>query len=130
MQWSGSANDVPWVLELETVPAMTDPFRDENAEIKQRRLISLWETYSRDTASDVDRRRLAAAWETPAWRKLQMTLEMSQAALDLARAGLRSRHPDAGEDEIRYRLACLLFGTQTADHLCPLQSQEETRYDI
>lgn len=109
---------------------MTDPFIDENAEIEQRRLITLWETYSRDTASDIDRRRLAAAWETPPWRKLQMTLEMSQAALDLARAGLRSRHPDVGEDEIRYRLACLLFGTQTADRLCPLRSPEGTRHDV
>lgn len=105
---------------------MTDPFSDEDAEIEQRRLITVWETYSRDTAPDVDRRRLAAAWETPTWRKLQMTLEMSQAALDLTRAGLRHRHPDADEEEIRYRLACLLFGIQTANRLCRLQFQEET----
>lgn len=109
---------------------MTDLFSDEDAEIEQRRLITLWETYSRDTTSDIDRRRLAAAWETPTWRKLQMTLEMSQAALDLTRAGLRHRHPDLNEDELRYRLACLLFGTQTADRLCPLQSQEETPHGV
>jgi hypothetical protein len=109
---------------------MRDSFSDEDAEIEQRRLITVWETYSRDTASDIDRRRLAAAWETPSWRKLQMTLEMSQAALDLAQAGLRHRHPDLNEDELRYRLACLLFGIHTADRLCPQQSQEETSHDV
>jgi hypothetical protein len=91
---------------------------DEYIAIEQRRLAAAWEAYSRDTAPDVDRWRLAAAWNAPAWRKLWMAAEMSQAALSLTMAGLRHRYPEANEQEIRFRLALLLFDPQTAYELC------------
>jgi hypothetical protein len=93
---------------------------------EQRRLIAEWEVHSRDTAPEIDRRRLAAAWSTPAWRKLQMAAEMSQAAQDLTLAGLRRRHPDADEQEIRFRFASLLFGSQVAQCLCPKTEEHDT----
>jgi hypothetical protein len=92
--------------------------RDNELIAEQHRLITEWEVYSRDTAPEIDRRRLAAAWNAPAWRKLRMAAEMSQAAQELTRAGLRQRYPDAAENEIRFRLASLLFGPQIAHRLC------------
>lgn len=77
-----------------------------------------WEVYSRDTAPEIDQRRLAAARNTPAWRKFQMAVEMSQAARALTLAGLRHRHPDADEQEIRFLFATLLFGSEIARALC------------
>lgn len=108
---------------------MTDLLSEDYSEIEQRRLTTIWQSRSRDTSRDIAHRRLAAAWSTPAWRKLQMALEMSQTALNLAQAGVRHRHPDASEDEIRYRLACLLFGTRKADLLCSPRTQEESRHN-
>ncbi len=78
----------------------------------------LWEVYSRDTAPESDRRRLTLARNTPAWRKFQMAAEMSQAARALTLAGLRHRHPDADEQEIRFQFATLLFGPEIARDLC------------
>lgn len=84
---------------------------------QQRRLIAEWEVHSRDTAPEIDQRRLAAAWSAPTWRKLRMAAEMSQAARDLTLAGLRHRHPDANEREIRFRFASLLYGSEIASRL-------------
>jgi hypothetical protein len=98
---------------------------DEDLEIRQRRLAAVWESYSRDTPPDIDRRRLASAWNAPAWRKLWMAAEMFQAARDLTLAGLRHRHPDADEQELRLRLASLLFGPQIAHDLCTQEHQEK-----
>lgn len=90
---------------------------------EQRRLIAEWEVHSRDTALEIDRRRLAAAWSAPTWRKLRMAAEMSQAARDLTLAGLRRRHPDADEREIRFRFASLLYGSEIAS--CLFSESEE-----
>ena len=92
--------------------------QSENQENELRRLAASWEDYSRDTVPDIDRRRLAASWSTPAWRKLWMAAEMSQVVRDLSLAGLKHRHPDADEHELRVRLAWLLFDPTTARHLC------------
>ena len=88
-------------------------------------LIDAWEIYSRDTSEEIERRKLAAAWGAPAWRKLQMAAEMSQTARDLTLAGLRHRHPGASERELRFRLAELLFDTETARQLCDWQPEED-----
>jgi hypothetical protein len=102
--------------------------RDDDGKRKaeQRRLIAEWEVHSRDTAPEIDRRRLAAAWSAPAWRKLWMAAEMSQAVRDLTLAGLRRRHPDADKQEIRFRFASLLFGSQVAHHLFPRFEEQDS----
>lgn len=97
---------------------MTEPTSDELRAIEQRRLIAAWEAYSRDTTPDAERRRLAAAWSAPAWRKLWMAAEMSQTTKELTLAGLRRRHPEADEEEIRFQLALLLFDPEIAVRLC------------
>ncbi len=50
----------------------------------------------------------------PAWRKMEMLVSLNGAARELALAGLRRRYPQAGEDELRRRLADLLLGEELA----------------
>ncbi|MEN4013115.1 MAG: hypothetical protein ROW48_13850 [Bellilinea sp.] len=47
-------------------------------------------------------------------RKMHMLAQLNQSARLLALAGLRSQHPQAGESELRRRLAGLLLGEETA----------------
>ena len=47
-------------------------------------------------------------------RKMQMLTQLNEAARLLALAGLRSRYPQADENELRYRLAVLLLGEELA----------------
>ncbi len=52
-------------------------------------------------------------WVSPA-RKMEMLGELNAAAHLLAKAGLRSRYPQASEAELRRRLADLLLGEELA----------------
>lgn len=52
--------------------------------------------------------------QAPAWRKLEMVGELNAAMRTMALAGLRQRHPQAGEAELRRRLADLLLGPKLA----------------
>jgi hypothetical protein len=47
-------------------------------------------------------------------RKMNMLAQLNAAARLLALTGLRSRHPQAGEAELRRRLADLLLGEELA----------------
>lgn len=47
-------------------------------------------------------------------RKLEMLAQLNASAKTLALAGLRSRYPQAGEAELRRRLAGLLLGEELA----------------
>ena len=100
-------------------------FDDEELTTELHRLISSWEVYSRDTDPEIERRRLALAWKAPPWRKLWLAAEMSQAARALTVAGLRHRYPEADEEEIRFRLAVLLFGPETARQICSREPEGE-----
>lgn len=55
--------------------------------------------------------------EAPSWRKLHMVAEMNEAVRLLAMSGLRSRYPNANEQELRHRLATLLFGPVVAGRI-------------
>jgi len=50
----------------------------------------------------------------PAWRKLEMLAQLNSSARLLALSGLRQRYPQAGEGELRRRLAGLLLGEELA----------------
>ncbi|TRZ53400.1 hypothetical protein D4S03_01840 [bacterium] len=50
----------------------------------------------------------------PSWRKLEMLAQLNSSARLLALSGLRQRYPQAGEDELRRRLAGLLLGEELA----------------
>ena len=52
--------------------------------------------------------------QAPAWQKWQSMLSLNQMARKLAIAGLRNRHPDASEAELRRLLADLILGPETA----------------
>jgi hypothetical protein len=52
--------------------------------------------------------------EAPAWRKLEMLAQLNSSARLLALSGLRQRHPQAREGELRRRLAGLLLGEELA----------------
>lgn len=68
----------------------------------------------RDTAPEaLARYRARLAAMTPAQR-LEIATGLTQGVRTLAEAGLRQRHPRASEQELRYRLAELLYGRATA----------------
>ncbi len=52
--------------------------------------------------------------DAPAWRKLEMLAQLNASARLLALAGLHQRYPQAGEQELRRRLAGLLLGEDMA----------------
>ncbi len=49
--------------------------------------------------------------------RLAIAAGLTQGVRDLAEAGIRQRYPDAGEDEIRCRLAARLYGRAAAERL-------------
>lgn len=73
----------------------------------------------RDTAPDtLARYRARLAAMTPAQR-LEIATGLTQGVRTLAEAGLRQRHPGASEEELRCRLAALLYGRAAALRLFP-----------
>jgi hypothetical protein len=70
-------------------------------------------TQSRDTDPSIEARQIAA-WRvmTPA-EKLRIVAELVRASEELALAGIRLRHPDAGAREIELRLAALRLDRDT-----------------
>lgn len=47
-------------------------------------------------------------------RKMNMLAQLNASARLLALAGLRARYPQASESVLRFNLACLLLGEETA----------------
>lgn len=47
------------------------------------------------------------------WEKMRMVLDMNLSVETLALAGLRLRHPDASERELRLRLAAMRLDRET-----------------
>lgn len=52
--------------------------------------------------------------QAPAWKKMEIVNQLYLTAVSMARAGIRRRHPDADEDEIRRRLARMFLGEELA----------------
>jgi hypothetical protein len=50
-------------------------------------------------------------------RRLEAAMKLSRAVRELAVAGIRQRHPAAGEQEVRVRLAVRLYGRAVAARL-------------
>ncbi|MEJ2711164.1 MAG: hypothetical protein P8074_26390 [Anaerolineales bacterium] len=70
--------------------------------------------YYSDTHPKMEALQIRLLRDAPAWRKMEMLAGMNQAVRGLALAGLRQRFPDAGEAELRRRLASLLLGEDLA----------------
>jgi hypothetical protein len=71
-------------------------------------------TQSRDTSPEAERVLIDLLRKAPAWRRLQLADSMSATIRKLCAAGLRSRHPDATEAELRRRFAELHLGADLA----------------
>lgn len=65
---------------------------------------------SPDTSPEAEQVLIELLRQAPAWRRLQLTDRMGVTVRGLCLAGLRSRHPKAGEAELRRRFADLHLG--------------------
>jgi len=71
-------------------------------------------TLSRDTSPDAEAVQIEIYRRMPARRKLELVAEANRTARDLALSGLRSRHPEAGPEELFRRLMDLMLGEELA----------------
>lgn len=71
-------------------------------------------TLFRDTSPEAEAVLISLMQEAPPWRKLQMVDQMNQTVKMLLMAGLRDRHPQASDDQLRRFLASLLLGEELA----------------
>jgi hypothetical protein len=70
--------------------------------------------YYSDTHPNMEALQIRLLRETPSWKKMKMMVDLNESAQKLALAGLRTRHPEANEKELRRRLADLLLGEDMA----------------
>lgn len=68
-----------------------------------------------DTTPEAEEVLVSLLRQAPAWRKLQMTCQLSQMVRTLALHGLRQRHPLADDDTLRRYLADILLGPELAE---------------
>ncbi len=66
-----------------------------------------------DTGEDAERLLIELARATPVWKKFQQVANATEACRAFAMAGIRSRHPDASEKELKLRLAALSLDRET-----------------
>ena len=71
-------------------------------------------TQSPDTSEETEKALIEMIRCAPLWRRMQLTDQMSRTARQLAMAGLRLRHPQASEAELRRRFADLHLGPELA----------------
>ena len=67
-----------------------------------------------DTHPKMEALQIKLLREVPAWRKMEMLAQLNASAQILALSGLRQRHPNASEIELRRRMAGLLLGEEIA----------------
>lgn len=85
-------------------------------------------TLFRDTSPEAEEVLLELLRQAPPWRKLEMVGQMSHTVRTLALSGLRTRYPQAGEAELRRRLADLLLGPELAEQAYgPLEAAGDRR---
>lgn len=67
-----------------------------------------------DTSPQARRVQIELMRQAPPWRKVELLGQLNHTAKLFALSGLRQRHPQASEDEIRRRLADLVLGPALA----------------
>jgi hypothetical protein len=67
-----------------------------------------------DTDPEAERVQLEIYRRMPPWKKMQLVLEANDASRAFVLAGIRSRHPDASEKEIRRRFLGTWLGEELA----------------
>ncbi|HKH49265.1 MAG TPA: hypothetical protein VKM72_31750 [Thermoanaerobaculia bacterium] len=71
-------------------------------------------TLSPDTDPDAERVQIEIFRRMPAWRKVQLVEDAIEVSRQLALAGLRQRHPNAGPEELHRRFLSLSLGEELA----------------
>jgi hypothetical protein len=71
-------------------------------------------TLSSDTDPKIEALQIQAWRQASPTRKMNMLAQLNASARRLALAGLRTQYPQAGETELRLKLAGLLFGDELA----------------
>ena len=67
-----------------------------------------------DTHPDAERVQIEILRAMPSWKKFELVSDMIVTSRKLVQSGLRDRFPEAGEDELRRRLATVLLGPEVA----------------
>ena len=63
----------------------------------------------------------------PSWRKIELVFEAIDMSRDLARAGIRSRFPEADGEEVERRLHDLVLGHELArEAYGPVKASQST----
>jgi hypothetical protein len=102
-------------LFMDCCPDFEGPAHSHRVAASRRKPHELnWTTLSSDTDAEAERIQMEIYRRMPAWRKIELIVEAIETARQLALAGLRSRHPEAGPEEIRRRLFGLLLGEKLA----------------
>lgn len=70
-----------------------------------------------DTTPEAEEVLIKLLRDAPPSRKIEMVCELNQMVRQLTIAGLRERHPNADEEEIRRRLADMLLGKELAEEV-------------
>ncbi len=70
--------------------------------------------YYSDTHPKMEALQIELLRQASPTRKMHMLAQLNASARMLAMMGLRSRYPQASEAELRYKLASLLLGEETA----------------
>lgn len=83
-----------------------------------------------DTSPEIEAMQFKFYREAPTWRKMEMMAGLHRMARTLSMSGLRQRHPEATDVELRRRLAEMLLGPELAAHVYaggnqPEQAQNE-----
>ena len=71
-----------------------------------------YRSQSPDTSPEVDRRIFERYSRLAPWEKVRIMDDLRRTADGLAIVGIRRRHPNADEKEIRLRLAALKYGAE------------------
>ncbi len=69
-----------------------------------------YRSQSPDMSPEVDRRLFEYYARLRPWEKMRIIDDMNRTADGLAIVGIRRRHPNADENEVRLRLAALKYG--------------------
>ena len=68
-----------------------------------------------DTTPEAEAKLIELLRAAPSWRKIEMMEQLNRGMRRLLMAGLKQRHPNADEAELRRRMADLLLGPELAE---------------
>ena len=74
--------------------------------------VSGYRTQSPDTSREAEEIQFEGYRKMESWQKLAIIDDLNKMVEGLARVGIRERHPDATEEEVRLRLAALRYGRE------------------